>query len=97
VGRHSTDQLHGSPDSGPGDSRARRERPIDLTEDSPGPARAPDREQVWERLIGDPTMFRGLVDYSSDLIGLATLDGRPVYLNPAGCELLGCPSLDDAL
>ncbi len=45
----------------------------------------------------DPTVFRGLVDYSTDFIGMATLDGRPVYINPAGRELVGLASLEAAL
>jgi PAS domain S-box-containing protein len=44
-----------------------------------------------EELAGQ--MFVSLVENSTDLIGIATLDGEVFYLNPAGRELLG---LDDS-
>jgi len=35
-----------------------------------------------------------VVEESSDFIGIATLDGNAMYVNPAGCELLGIDAAD---
>lgn len=37
-----------------------------------------------------------LAESSLDFIGVATLDGRPLYLNPAGLRIVGLRSLEDA-
>ena len=41
--------------------------------------------------------FVSLVEFSSDFIGMAAMDGRMLYLNRAGCELVGLASAQDAL
>lgn len=37
-----------------------------------------------------------LIERSFDFIGIATLQGEPLYINPAGLELVGLPSLEIA-
>jgi PAS domain S-box-containing protein len=37
-----------------------------------------------------------LIERSSEFVGFAGLDGRPHYLNAAGCELLGLSGLEEA-
>jgi PAS domain S-box-containing protein len=50
-----------------------------------------------ERLFGgDCEMARALVENSNDFIGLASLDGRAVFVNPAGRRLVGLGGVDDA-
>jgi two-component system cell cycle sensor histidine kinase/response regulator CckA len=56
----------------------------------PRPGEATDFRLRIEELAGQ--MFVSLVENSTDLIGIATLDGEVFYLNPAGREMLG---LDD--
>ncbi len=41
--------------------------------------------------------FVSLVEFSSDFIGMAAMDGRMLYLNCAGCELVGLASAQEAL
>jgi PAS domain S-box-containing protein len=36
-----------------------------------------------------------LIEQSSEFIGFASLDGKPRYLNAAGCELLGLSGIED--
>lgn len=38
-----------------------------------------------------------LVEHSTDFIGMASLEGRALYLNPAGCRLVGLENLRGAL
>jgi PAS domain S-box-containing protein len=38
-----------------------------------------------------------LIERSSEVIGFADLDGKPQYLNAAGCEILGLSSIEEAL
>ena len=38
-----------------------------------------------------------LVEHSTDFIGMASLEGRALYLNPAGCRLVGLEDLQAAL
>jgi PAS domain S-box-containing protein len=40
--------------------------------------------------------FVSLADTSADFIGFATLDGHPLYLNAAGCRLVGLSGLEEA-
>jgi PAS domain S-box-containing protein len=37
-----------------------------------------------------------LIERSSELVGFARLDGKPEYLNAAGCELLGLSGIEEA-
>jgi PAS domain S-box-containing protein len=37
-----------------------------------------------------------LIAYSSDFIGVASLDGYPLFINPAGLQMMGLPSVDVA-
>ncbi|MEC4804172.1 MAG: PAS domain S-box protein [Jaaginema sp. PMC 1080.18] len=37
-----------------------------------------------------------LITYSSDFIGVASLEGNPIFLNPAGLQMMGFPSLEVA-
>ncbi len=39
--------------------------------------------------------FVTLIESSSDFIGVANLDGRPTFINPAGLDLIGLPRRDD--
>ncbi|MEM1391830.1 MAG: PAS domain S-box protein, partial [Cyanobacteria bacterium P01_H01_bin.150] len=41
--------------------------------------------------------FAALIDNSIDFIGLATPEGKGVYVNPAGCRLMGLENLEAAL
>ena len=41
--------------------------------------------------------FAALIDNSIDFIGLATAEGKGVYVNPAGCRLMGLENLEAAL
>jgi PAS domain S-box-containing protein len=49
--------------------------------------------QRWQAET-DERRFVSLIERSSDLIGFASLDGRPQYLNPAGLALVGLSRLD---
>src|SRR6185437_7617856 len=40
--------------------------------------------------------FSSLAETSADFVGYASLDGRPQYINPAGCELVGLSGLEEA-
>lgn len=42
-----------------------------------------------ERALSERRVFAALVENSSDFIGIATPDGTPTYLNPAGRRLVG--------
>lgn len=44
----------------------------------------------------DARRFTSLIERSSDFVGLANLDGRAQYLNPAGLELIGLESVEAA-
>ncbi len=39
--------------------------------------------------------LRSIVESSSDFIGMATMEGEPFYLNPAGMKLVGLNSLEE--
>ena len=41
------------------------------------------------RAIEERQIFKALIDNSSDFIGIATADGKPTYLNPAGRRMVG--------
>lgn len=51
--------------------------------------------QHW-RAEAKARRFMSLIERSSDFVGLANLDGRPQYLNPAGLELIGLDSVEAA-
>jgi PAS domain S-box-containing protein len=55
----------------------------DITEQRQG-------EEERQRLVA-------MLENSPDFIGIATADGKPVYLNPSGRELVGLASADEAL
>ena len=44
------------------------------------------------RAVRDRQMFLSLIENSSDFIGIADPDGKPVYLNPAGRRMVGLPA-----
>lgn len=46
------------------------------------------------RAEADRQRFVTLVERSSDFIGVASVDGRPQYINPAGARLVGVASAD---
>jgi PAS domain S-box-containing protein len=48
------------------------------------------------RAEADQRRFGALVERSSDFIGVASLEGVPQYLNPAGRKLVGLDGVDDA-
>jgi PAS domain S-box-containing protein len=54
-------------------------------------ARALERQSAAE----NAKRLATLVEHSSDFIGIADLEGRPIYINPAGMQLVGLDSLDD--
>jgi PAS domain S-box-containing protein len=41
--------------------------------------------------------YQGLVERSPDFIGIAGLDGKVQYVNPAGLAMVGLPTIEDAL
>lgn len=45
-----------------------------------------------KRLEKERQTFAALVEYSSDFIGIADLDGTPTYVNPAGRRMVGLPA-----
>ena len=49
---------------------------------------------LWNSEVGQHR-FSALVERSSDFIGIADMDGRPTYLNPAGLHLVGIDSLNE--
>jgi DNA-binding CsgD family transcriptional regulator/PAS domain-containing protein len=54
---------------------------------------------AFQQWLGDAEKrrFTVLVQRMTDLVGLASLSGQVQYVNPAGLELVGLASLDDAL
>lgn len=55
-----------------------------------------EREQALaakELALADRDRFRALAENTSDFVGMADLEGRAVYINPAGKRLLGKPEL----
>lgn len=46
-----------------------------------------------EQALADRDRFRILAENTSDFVGMADLEGRAVYINPAGKQLLGKPDL----
>jgi PAS domain S-box-containing protein len=51
--------------------------------------------QQW--LGAEKRRFTALVQRTTDFVGIASLTGQVQYVNPAGLELVGLDSLDDAL
>lgn len=47
------------------------------------------------RLLAERQRFEALVENSSDFIGIASPEGRPMYLNPAARRMLGLDADDD--
>src|ERR1700686_3501584 len=56
-------------------------------------------EIAFQQWVGDAEKrrFTALVQRTTDLVGIASLSGQVQYVNPAGLELVGLASLDDAL
>src|ERR1700675_4359037 len=54
---------------------------------------------AFQQWLGDAEKrrFTALVQRSTDLVGIASLSGQVQYVNPAGLELVGLASLDNAL
>src|ERR1700720_4691504 len=54
---------------------------------------------AFQQWVGDAEKrrFTALVQRTTDLVGIASLSGQVHYVNPAGLELVGLASLDDAL
>lgn len=54
---------------------------------------------AFQQWLGDADKrrFTTLVQRSTDFVGIASLDGHIQYVNPAGLELVGLATLDDAL
>src|ERR1700676_221567 len=54
---------------------------------------------AFQQWLGDAEKrrFTSLVQRTTDLVGIASLSGQVQYVNPAGLELVGLASLDDAL
>jgi PAS domain S-box-containing protein len=54
---------------------------------------------AFRQWLGDAEKrrFTALVQRTTDLVGIASLSGQVQYVNPAGLELVGLASLDDAL
>jgi PAS domain S-box-containing protein len=54
---------------------------------------------AFQQWLGDADKrrFTMLVQRSTDVVGIASLDGHIQYVNPAGLQSLGLASLDDAL
>jgi PAS domain S-box-containing protein len=60
----------------------------------PLPAGSPP-ERPRPALLEDTRIFAALIENSTDFIGIADPDGRPVYLNPAGRRMIGfAPDFD---
>jgi PAS domain S-box-containing protein len=51
--------------------------------------------QRWQAET-DESRFMALIDRSSEFIGVASLDGRPQYINPAGLKLIGLTNMKEA-
>src|ERR1700694_347198 len=54
---------------------------------------------AFQQWLGDAEKrrFTALVQRTTDLVGITSLSGQVQYVNPAGLELVGLASLDDAL
>lgn len=54
---------------------------------------------AFQQWLGDAEKrrFTALAQRTTDLVGIASLSGQVQYVNPAGLELVGLASLDDAL
>lgn len=54
---------------------------------------------AFQQWLGDTDKrrFTTVVQRSTDFVGIASLDGHIQYVNPAGLELVGLATLDDAL
>jgi PAS domain S-box-containing protein len=54
---------------------------------------------AFQQWLGDAEKrrFTALVQRTTDLVGIASLSGQVQYVNPAGLELVGLASLDEAL
>jgi PAS domain S-box-containing protein len=54
---------------------------------------------AFQQWLGDAEKrrFTALVQRTTDFVGIASLSGQVQYVNPAGLELVGLASLDDAL
>jgi PAS domain S-box-containing protein len=54
---------------------------------------------AFEQWLGDAEKrrFTAIVQRTTDLIGIASLNGHIQYVNPAGLQLVGLATLDDAL
>src|SRR6202140_4777227 len=54
---------------------------------------------AFQQWLGDAEKrrFTAIVQRTTDFIGIASLSGQVQYVNPAGLELVGLASLDDAL
>jgi PAS domain S-box-containing protein len=54
---------------------------------------------AFQQWLGDAEKrrFTAVVQRTTDLVGIASLSGQVHYVNPAGLELVGLASLDDAL
>jgi PAS domain S-box-containing protein len=48
------------------------------------------------RAAADKHRFVSLIERSSDFIGIASLDGNPQYINPAGLKRVGLRGMDEA-
>jgi PAS domain S-box-containing protein len=48
------------------------------------------------RAAADKHRFVSLIERSSDFIGIASLDGNPQYINPAGLQHVGLRGMDEA-
>jgi PAS domain S-box-containing protein len=54
---------------------------------------------AFQQWLGDAekSRFTTLVQRTTDFVGIASLRGEVQYVNPAGLQLVGLPTLDDAL
>jgi PAS domain S-box-containing protein len=59
---------------------------------------ANDTTIALQRWYGEADQRRlvTLIERSSEFVGFASLDGRPHYLNPAGCDMLGFSDLEES-
>lgn len=48
-------------------------------------------EAERERLLVEVQRLAGIVEHHPDFIGVGTLDGKALYVNPAGLEMMGLP------
>lgn len=49
----------------------------------------------WHAVL-DHRRFASLAEKSADFIGIASVDGRPLYVNPAGCKVVGLSGVEEA-